>query len=85
MVICRKFASLEPVDVGRVITGVTSDTDHKLGVSVVEADKISNSVVKQEVINRMEKTITATVREKLGLPPAKPKQKSHHQYTTRIF
>jgi len=71
--ILRKFAALEPFEVGRMVEGVPSESDHKLEVNVVEADKIVNTVVKEREVKRMEKTITATVREKLGMKPAKPK------------
>ena len=76
--ILRRFASLEPVEVGRTIAGVPSVSDHKLEVNVVEADKIVNLVVKEEIVKKMDKTITATIRDKLGMRPAKPKPSMSH-------
>ena len=76
--ILRRFASLEPVEVGRTIAGVPSVSDHKLEVNVVEADKIVNLVVKEEIVKKMDKTITATIRDKLGMRPAKPKPSMAH-------
>jgi len=43
--IARRFAMVETSDCGTV-EGVTSDLDHRLGVNVVTADKVSNSVLK---------------------------------------
>ena len=82
--ILRKFASLEPMEVGRVVEGVPSASDHKLEVNVVEADKIVNTVVKEKVVKKMEKTITATIRDKLGMKPAQPKRSQSHA-PHRIF
>ena len=58
-------------------------SDHKLEMNVVEADKIVKTVVKKKEEKRMEKTISATVRDKLGMKPAQPVQTDHSQY--RLF
>jgi len=78
--IIRKFASLETLE-GGVVDGIPSLSDHKLEMNVVEADKIVNTVVKKEEVKRMEKTISATIRDKLGMKPAQPVQKDHSQYS----
>ena len=70
--------------VGRVVEGVPSASDHKLEVNVVEADKIVNTIVKEKVVKKMEKTITATIRDKLGMKPAQPKPSQSHA-PHRIF
>ena len=82
--ILRRFASLEPVEVGRTIAGGPSVSDHKLEVNVVEADKIVNLVVKEEIVKKMDKTVTATIRDNLCMRPAKPKPSSSHM-PYRIF
>ena len=68
--ILRRLASLKPVKVGRTIAGLPSVSDHKLEVNVVEADKIVNLVVKEEIVKKMDKTVIATIRDNLGMRPA---------------
>ena len=77
--IIRRFASSETLE-GGVVDGIPSMSDHKLEMNVVEADKIVNTVVKKEEVKRMEKTISATIRDKLGMKPAQPVQKDNSQY-----
>ena len=77
--ILRRFASLETDEAVGVVDGVPSVSDHKLEVNVVEADKVENIVVKKDAVRRMEKTITATIRDKLGMRPAVPKPKNNGQ------
>ena len=78
--IIRRFASSETLE-GGVVDGIPSMSDHKLEMNVVEADKIVNTVVKKEEVKRMEKTISATIRDKLGMKPAQPVQKDNSQYS----
>ena len=78
--IIRRFARLETLE-GGVVDGIPSMSDHKLEMNVVEADKIVNTVVKKEEVKRMEKTISATIRDKLGMKPAQPVQKDNSQYS----
>ena len=77
--IIRRFASSETLE-GGVVDGIPSMSDHKLEMNVVEADKIVNTVVKKEEVKRMEKTISATIRDKLGMKPAQTVQKDNSQY-----
>merc|ERR1719300_518411 len=71
--IIKRLASLEAEEPDKLVFGVQSMFDHKLEVNVVDADRVNNQIVKEKVVKRMEKPISVTVREKLGLPPAKPK------------
>ena len=81
----RKFAALEPSVSDKLVDGIEHDTDHKLLVNVVEADRILNNVVKPEKIDPMQRTITQTIRDTLGIktvPQAKPAYPYHYH---RIF
>ena len=69
----RRFAELESSETDKLVDNVEHHHDHKLRVNVVEADKVFNSVVKQDKVDPMQKTITETIRDKLGLRPA-PRQ-----------
>ena len=75
---------LEPADPARAVTGVDSPTRHKLEVNVVEASRTDNQVVVADKANLMQKTITETLREKLGLRPPPFKPAYSHGYH-RIF
>ena len=44
--VLRKFAALEPSVSDKLVDGIEHDTDHKLLVNVVDADRILNNVVK---------------------------------------
>ena len=83
--VLRKFAASEPSVSDKLVDGIEHDTDHKLLVNVVEADRILNNVVKPEKIDPMQRTITQTIRDKLGIktvPQAKPAYPYHYH---RIF
>lgn len=66
--IWRKFAHLEPSQAGGLVDGVATDSDHRLGVNIVVADRIYNSVVKVKKIKGMDETILDTIRTKMGKP-----------------
>ena len=44
--VLKKFAALEPGVSDKLVDGIEHDTDHKLLVNVVDADRILNNVVK---------------------------------------
>jgi len=67
--IWRKFAALEGNYPGAgLVDGVPSDCDHRLGVNVVTADNISNTVVSWRELKGMDETFLDTLRDKLGRP-----------------
>ena len=83
--VLRKFAALELSVADKLVDGIEHNTDHKLLVNVVDADRILNNVVKPEKIDPMQRTITQTIRDMLGIktvPQAKPAYPYHYH---RIF
>ena len=58
---------MEPGVSDKLVDGIEHDTDHKLLVNVVDADRTVNNVVKPEKIDPMQRTITQTIRDKLGI------------------
>lgn len=84
--VLRKFAALEPSVADKLVDNIDHDTDHKLLVNVVEADRILNNVVKPEKIDPMQRTITQTVRDTLGIKSHPQQQKPAYPYHYhRIF
>ena len=81
--VIKKFASLEAPAADKLVTGVSHEVDHRLEVNVVTADRITNNTVRQECHTQMEKPITQTVRDKLGIksPVRESPQYPYH----RIF
>ena len=79
----RRFASLETASVDQLVTGVSHEADHRLGVNVVEADRTTNRTVVEDPVSHSQKTITETLRDKFGIkvPVREP---THHPYH-RIF
>lgn len=64
--IWRKFAVLEPGQVGAVVEGVPTSMDHRLNVNVVTADRISNDIVKIKKVKGMDETFLDLFRTKMG-------------------
>jgi len=65
--IWRKYANLETTPDG-LVDGVSSDSDHRLGVNIVMADRIRNTVVKVEEVKSMDETLLDKLRSKTGKP-----------------
>ena len=84
--VIKRFASLEAPEADKLVTGVGHDGDHRLEVNVVEADKINNSRVREDPGKPWDKTVTETIRDRLGIkqPPAKETKKYPYHFH-RIF
>lgn len=81
--IWRRFAETEAGAEGVVglVEGVASELDHRLGVNVITADKVSNLVVKVVRRKGFDEAILERVREKMGLArPVAPEvsRAAHH-------
>ena len=84
--VIKRFARLEAAEADKLVTGVGHDGDHRLEVNVVEADKINNNRVRADPVKPWEKTITETIRDRLGIkrPPARETKKYPYHFH-RIF
>jgi len=71
--IAKKLATLDLEESeGGVVEGISCESDHKFRVNLVSADKVNNSVVGEEVVRRMDKTIQDLLRSKLGVEVEDP-------------
>ena len=84
--VLKRFASLESPEADKLVTGVGHDGDHRLEVNVVEADKINNTKVREDSAKPWDKTITETIRDRLGIRPAPVRETKKYPYHFhRIF
>jgi len=83
--VIKRFASLESPELDKLVTGFSHDGDHRLAVNVVEADRISNKTVREEPLRYMERTITQTIRDTLGLKEPVRETKKYPYHFHRIF
>ena len=84
--VIKRFARLETVEADKLVTGVGHDGDHRLEVNVVEADKINNTRVREDPVKPWDKTITETIRDRLGIKqPAVRETKKYPYHFHRIF
>jgi len=84
--ILRKFAKIECLGSDKLVSEIQKENDHKLLVNVIEADKIVNNIVKPEKVDRFQRTITQTLRDKLGIKePEKVKKPAYPHHYHRIF
>ena len=65
--VLKKFAALEQLESDKCVDDIEHENDHRLGVNVVTADKVTNSVVIPDKVDPMQRTITETLRDKLGI------------------
>lgn len=70
----RKFALLETREAAGCVEGVKEEMDHRLGVNVVVADKVSNSVVKATVRKSWDEFFLDNFRSKMGWPDPRTKE-----------
>ena len=84
--VIKRFASLETPEADKLVTGVGHDGDHRLQVNVVEADKINNIRVREDSVKPWDKTVTETIRDRLGIkrPPVRETKKYPYHFH-RIF
>ena len=84
--ILRKFAKIECLGSDKLVSEIQKENDHKLLVNVIEADRIVNNIVKPEKVDRFQRTITQTLRDKLGIKePEKVKKPAYPHHYHRIF
>jgi len=84
--ILRKFAELESLGSDKLVSEIQQENDHKLLVNVIEADRIVNNIVKPEKVDRFQRTITQSIRDKLGIKePENVKKPAYPHHYHRIF
>ena len=84
--VLRRFARLEEAEADKLVTGVGHDGDHRLEVNVVEADKINNTRVREDPVKPWDKTVTETIRDRLGIKkPQVQETKKYPHHFHRIF
>ena len=84
--ILRKFAELESLGSDKLVSEIEQENDHKLLVNVIEADRIVNNIVKPEKVDRFQRTITQSIRDKLGIKePENVKKPAYPHHYHRIF
>ena len=84
--VIKRFASLESAEADKLVTGVGHDGDHRLEVNVVEADKINNTKVMEDPVKPWDKTVTETIRDRLGIKrPSVRETKKYPYHFHRIF
>ena len=83
--VLKKFAKLEIVESDKLVNDIMNDSDHKLLINVIEADVITNKVVPKEKIDPFQRTITQTLRDKLGIKTPEKKKPAYPYHYHRIF
>jgi hypothetical protein len=68
--LARRFAALEPPDVGTV-DGLETDVDHKFNVNVVEPDKKINPILQHKRVEQNPLSWTDQIRQRFGMTTQK--------------